>query len=282
MKNGFVKIRTGIEEHLVRGRLGFFELGVYTTLHLQADYRTGIWIGSAPRLLATAPRGTDLRAVQRAIQRLVDVEFIRTFHIPGARGNYHCLIHKYEPVFGALKGTRLNALRSISWQRPVYEPVAEDDAERDTELAAERDAERAPSQELEVRGKSKKAEEEAAAAAFSAFGFDSPFGHPAFRAAVVRRSFELKNGSNTTEVMELVIEDLQRKVPTQWFRAKHALENSDVRGEVRVGVNNSEPSARSTPCDPQRAEQIESAIAEARRTHRNVNDILREQKAAPL
>ena len=145
VKNSFVKIRTGLEEHLVRGRIGFFELGVYTTLHLQADYRTGIWIGSAPRLLATAPRGTGLRSVQRAIQRLVDIEFIRTFHTPGARGNYHVLIHKYEPTFGAQKGKRLNALQSISWQSPVYEPCAEVDAERH--------AEDAPLQEVRVKKK---------------------------------------------------------------------------------------------------------------------------------
>lgn len=147
--SAFIKLRRGLEKHLVRGRLGFLELGVYTTLHLQADYRTGIWVGSAPRLLATAPRGTDLRAVQRAVQRLVEIEFIRTFHIPGARGNYHCLIHKYEPSFGALKGMRLNALRSVSWQSPVYELCAEHDAEHD--------AEDAPS--LDLRSKKEKKQE---------------------------------------------------------------------------------------------------------------------------
>jgi hypothetical protein len=147
VKNAFVKIRTGIEEHLVRGRIGFFELGVYITLHLQADYQTGIWIGSAPRLLATAPRGTDLRSVQRAVQRLVDVEFVRTFHIPGARGNYRVLIHKYSPAFGALKGMRLNALQSVCWQSPIYEPVAEVDADRDVEDA--------PLQEVRVKTKTR-------------------------------------------------------------------------------------------------------------------------------
>jgi Helix-turn-helix domain len=61
------------------------------------------------------------------------------------------------------------------------------------------------------------------ARAFSAFGFDQPFGHAPFRAAVIRRSSELHNG-NLVDVMEMVIQDLDSKVPPLFYEAKHAFE----------------------------------------------------------
>lgn len=113
---GFVKIRRGLEEHLVSGQLGFLEAGVYLLIHLQANYETGVWVGSAPRLLATAPRGTDLRKVQRALQRLCQIGFVKVFHTHGKKGNFRALINRYEPQFGALIGMRLNAEASTSCQ----------------------------------------------------------------------------------------------------------------------------------------------------------------------
>lgn len=147
LRNGFAKIRSGLEEHLIAGRIGFFEAGVYLTIHIQADFRRGVWIGSAPRLLATAPRGASLRSVQRALEQLAEIGFLRTFRTHGARGNYTVLIHKYEPQFGALRGTRLNALASENWSRPIYERVAESDTVPVTEHDTESDTEDAPFQE---------------------------------------------------------------------------------------------------------------------------------------
>ena len=55
VKERFVPIRCGIAEHLLRGDISAFEFGVYVIVHLQADYSTGIWRGSAPRILNSAP-----------------------------------------------------------------------------------------------------------------------------------------------------------------------------------------------------------------------------------
>lgn len=152
MSRPWSKIRAGLEDHLVSGSIGAFEAGVYLILHLQADFHTGIWTGSANRLLSTAPRGASLRDMQRALQRLGAIGFIRTFHRHGERGNYRVLINKYEPQFGALRGKRLNAEKSTSWQSPAYEPCALADAVTD----AVTDAEDAPYQEVRVRTKTKK------------------------------------------------------------------------------------------------------------------------------
>jgi hypothetical protein len=126
VSKGYIQIRRGLEEHLLAGRIGAFEAGVYLIIHFQVDFTTGVWTGSAPRLLASAPRGATLRDMQRALARLEEVSFIRVFHRQGSRGNYRVLIHKYEPQSGALRGQRLNALKSTSWSSPMYGPCTDD------------------------------------------------------------------------------------------------------------------------------------------------------------
>src|SRR6516225_5219910 len=127
MKERSVPIRPGIEDHLVRGDMSLCEFGVYVLIHVQADYRTGIWRGSAPRILATAPRGASLRQIQRTLERFEELGYLKSFRVQGARGNTPYLIDKFTVRSGALKGQRLNAAKSESWQHPYYELVAEDD-----------------------------------------------------------------------------------------------------------------------------------------------------------
>ena len=132
MNTGWYAIlRSGILDHLLAGKLGYPEIGIYTTIHLQADFKTGIWRGSAPRLLAAAPRGASIRDVQRWLQILTRIRFLRPFHRHGERGNYPVLIDKYDVRIGALKGMRLNAWASTSWEQPCYEVCALGDAEDD-------------------------------------------------------------------------------------------------------------------------------------------------------
>jgi hypothetical protein len=147
----FAIIRSGIADHLIAGELGFLGLGIYTTIHLHADFRTGICRTSAPRLHATAPRGISLRDIQREIENLTRIRFLRPFHVQGARGNYPVLIHKYEVKLGALRGKRLNAWNSESWSKPVYESCAEDDSDTAAETDAESVAEDAPIHESGTR-----------------------------------------------------------------------------------------------------------------------------------
>jgi hypothetical protein len=137
--NGFIKIRRGLEEHLVSGQLGFFEVGVYLTILLQANYETGVWVGSAPRLCR--------------------IGFLKVMHVRGKKGNFPALINRYEPQFGALRGMRLNAEASTSWQQPVYESCAEGAltprSER-AEAVAEDGTEPAPYPEVEKTKKKDK------------------------------------------------------------------------------------------------------------------------------
>ncbi len=150
MSGRFSIMRAGILEHLLAGKLSYPELGLYAVILLQVDFRSGIWWGSAPRLQAAAPRGISLRDVQRGLQNLNEIRFLRPFHEHGARGNYPVLIDKYDVKIGALKGKRLNAWKSESWQRPFYECCADADAESDADAA--------PYQEVRSKTKTKSAD----------------------------------------------------------------------------------------------------------------------------
>jgi hypothetical protein len=130
---GFAIIRGGILDHLLAGTISLYELGVYLVIHLQVDFQSGVWRGSAPRLLAAAPRGTGLREVQRALQNLVRQGFLKSFHVPGKRGNFCVLLDRYNVKVGALKGKRLIAAKSLDWRNPHYEPCAEIVADVDAE-----------------------------------------------------------------------------------------------------------------------------------------------------
>lgn len=136
MTNGFVKMRRGLEEHLVAGRLSLFELGVYTVVLLQANPATGVWFGSAARVAASVPRNTHRRAVQRALARLAAIGFLRIFRRPGASGNYAVLVDKYEITIGPQAGRRVNAAASRDWRQVVYEPVGGADTGADTAAVA--------------------------------------------------------------------------------------------------------------------------------------------------
>ena len=151
VKERYVPIRPGISEHLLRGDISVFEFGVYVIVHLQADFSTGIWRGSAPRILNSAPRGAKLRDIQRALEHLTDLGLLKHFHQHGQRGNFAFLINKFTVRSGALSGMRLNADKSESWRAPVYESCADDDADDDAHGVAES----APIQEVR-----KKKEEE--------------------------------------------------------------------------------------------------------------------------
>jgi hypothetical protein len=135
VKERYVPIRPGISDHLLRGDLSVFEFGVYVLIHLQADFRTGVWQGSAPRILHSAPRGAKLRDIQRALERLTDLGFLKHFHQQGQRGNFAVLINKFTVRSGALTGLRLNADKSASWSNPVYDACADADADDGAEAA---------------------------------------------------------------------------------------------------------------------------------------------------
>jgi hypothetical protein len=125
VSKGFIQIRRGLLEHVENGTIGLLDLGVYVQIHLQVNYETGVWMGSAAKLAATAPRDADDRAIRRSLENLERIGFIKRFMVRGKRGNYPVVVNKYEPQCGAMMGKRLNAEKTVDWRQPVYESCHE-------------------------------------------------------------------------------------------------------------------------------------------------------------
>lgn len=122
----FIKLRAGLQEHMELGKLTLFDVGVYVSIHFQSNYETGTWIGSAGKILAKCPKDSELRRIQRSIARLEAIGFIKCFRRKhGSRGNFACVINKYEMPFGALKGKRVNAEKSTSYEHIAYDVCAD-------------------------------------------------------------------------------------------------------------------------------------------------------------
>jgi hypothetical protein len=118
---GFAQIRNGLKEHIEAGKLCPTDLGVYTFLHLYCDYSTGVYKGTALGIAYRMGDATHKSTINKSLARLKKIKFINFRAGNGKRGGYEILIDKFEPTFGELRGCRLNAWKSASNGRPLYE-----------------------------------------------------------------------------------------------------------------------------------------------------------------
>jgi hypothetical protein len=119
----FIPIRNGLLEHIRQGKLCPTDLGVYTFLHLTADWATGVCHTCATGIAVQFNDPKLTKLVQRSLQRLRASGYINYRPGDGQRGLYAVLLNKYEPRVGGLCGMRLNAFAAGSLEQPVYEPA---------------------------------------------------------------------------------------------------------------------------------------------------------------
>lgn len=127
MTQGYHRTRRGIVEHLQDGRLTLLEAGAFELIRLVADYKTGIWWGSAKALEGKCGAGDiDTRKARRILESLERKGYIRRFATERGRGNYPILIDKFEVSVGAesaQKIMRLNTALTNDWASPYYEDL---------------------------------------------------------------------------------------------------------------------------------------------------------------
>ncbi len=122
-----VYIPTKIVNYVSEGELSPANLGVYMLLQLQADPRTGIWMGSAEKLQACFPT-LDQEVVERNFTRLEEARLIQCYRQlgpqPGGKTLYSILIDNYVVTEGDFLGKKLAAWKSVGADSLVYEEVA--------------------------------------------------------------------------------------------------------------------------------------------------------------
>lgn len=119
----FIPVQAELFEQIGEGELNPTEFACYMMILFQADYETGFWRGSAPKLEVAWAGQIAERSIQVALKSLCEKGFLKSFHRKGVRSNYLVAIHNYMIRFGDFKGFRLNALATVHSNDPIYEPV---------------------------------------------------------------------------------------------------------------------------------------------------------------
>jgi len=133
MNSGFYKRRRGILEHLEAGKISLLDLAIHDYLNLKANLvignssaiPPGICITSSVAIHATCPRQISERAVQRSLEHLESIGWIKRWNERGKRGNYPVLVCRCSVHDLSGNEYRVNGEKTTDWRHPVREPVGE-------------------------------------------------------------------------------------------------------------------------------------------------------------
>ena len=132
MSEGFYKRRRGIIEHIEAGSIDLLESGIHDYLSLKANLLigsscsipVGVCFTSAPAIHAHCKRVSE-RTIQRCLEHLESIGWLRTWKTPGKRGNYPTLLCRASVHDLTGNEYRINGEKTVDWRHPVYEPVGE-------------------------------------------------------------------------------------------------------------------------------------------------------------
>ncbi len=132
MSAGFYKRRRGVLEHIENGHIDLLEDGIHDYLSLKANLLigspsslpVGVCFTSAPAIHAHCPRVSE-RTVQRCLEHLEAIGWIKTWKVPGKRGNYPTLLCRASVHDLSGNEYRINGEATTDWRDPKYEPVGE-------------------------------------------------------------------------------------------------------------------------------------------------------------
>ena len=104
MADGHTKIRNGLYEHLAKGWMDGDMYAAYSIMLHQCDWTTGVWRGSAGKLVVAMGRQWSEPTARRVLRRLEQGRYISR-ELTAIHGNYDIEINNYEPPCGPDKGT---------------------------------------------------------------------------------------------------------------------------------------------------------------------------------
>jgi hypothetical protein len=119
-RQGFLKLRNGLVEHVNGHQFTVSDLGVYTFLHLNKNWRTGICWTNA-KGVATTLDDSPHSSIKDSFRRLREKKYIQYRQGDGSRSNYAVLLIEDEPTDGVLKGCRLKGFADDKLDKVVYD-----------------------------------------------------------------------------------------------------------------------------------------------------------------
>lgn len=132
MSEGFYKRRRGILEHIEAGTIDLLESGIHDYLSLKANLLigsacsipVGVCFTSAPAIHPYYRRVSE-RTIQRCLEHLEAIGWLKLFNTQGKRGNYPVLLCRASVHDLSGNEYRINGAKTTDWRYPVYEPVGE-------------------------------------------------------------------------------------------------------------------------------------------------------------
>jgi len=132
MNSGFYKRRRGILEHIEAGTIDLLESGIHDYLSLKANLLIGspcsIPVGvvfiSAPAIHPYYRKVSE-RTIQRCLQHLESIGWLKLFNTQGKRGNYPVLLCRASVHDVSGNEYRINGAKTMDWREPVYESVGD-------------------------------------------------------------------------------------------------------------------------------------------------------------
>jgi hypothetical protein len=136
MSTGWYKRRRGILEHIESGTIDLLESVIHDYLSLKSNLLiggpcsipVGVVFTSAPAIHIHYRRVCE-RTIQRCLEHLEEIGWIKTFIVDGKRGNYPVLVCRASVHDLSGNEYRINGEKTTDWRQPVYEPVGEVSAE---------------------------------------------------------------------------------------------------------------------------------------------------------
>jgi hypothetical protein len=132
MSEGFYKRRRGILEHIEAGTIDLLESGIHDFLSLKANLLigspcsipVGVVFTSAPAIHPYYRRVSE-RTIQRCLEHLEAIGWLKLFNTQGKRGNYPVLVCRASVHDMSGNEYRINGTKTTDWRKPVFEPVGD-------------------------------------------------------------------------------------------------------------------------------------------------------------
>jgi hypothetical protein len=105
---------------LQAGKITFLGLTIYAILLRQMNWQTGMWHGSASKIVWGIGDQVGDRTVQMKFTELQAAGLVKSFYKPGSRLDYFIAIDKFHIRVGGCKGSTLDAFATQNPREPVY------------------------------------------------------------------------------------------------------------------------------------------------------------------
>jgi len=119
--DGYTKVRNGILEHLQSGKITPLDCTMYFVILTQLDFETGVWFGSAFRLVDAINGACSVHVARGFLRKFVRMGWLKSWkNQTRTKTVTTYLVDKYEPTAGPHKGKRVNAYLTTDWKSPVF------------------------------------------------------------------------------------------------------------------------------------------------------------------